>query len=236
MTCHKKVFCRPPPPRWVPYYRLESTLPLRGGLRHIGFTHGYHSGRGCHGNGACCHCNTLVCHGNIGILHQGAKLRSRATWPTWSALVTCSGVMQNPYISILLPQKKIFLVHLGVYHLSILFYNSRRFKGNFCIQGRRQWGKSTSETEKNLLKIDVIFDCYIKWQWWWKIGEKTGKNQFSLRFSFVNLKIFWKFLLLIASLHISIILIYLKNWNWLGFRWIKHWSWNYSVLPLQVII
>ena len=36
------------------------------GFRHLAFIHGYHSLRGCHGNGACCHGNRLGCHGNIG--------------------------------------------------------------------------------------------------------------------------------------------------------------------------
>ena len=39
---------------------------VTGGVRHLGFTHGYHSGRGNHGNGACCHGNRLGCKGNIG--------------------------------------------------------------------------------------------------------------------------------------------------------------------------
>ena len=65
-------------------------------FRHLGFTHGYHSGRGNHGNGASCHGNSVVAMEISGVLHQGAKLRSRDTWPTWSALVTCSGWCRNP--------------------------------------------------------------------------------------------------------------------------------------------
>ena len=58
-----------------------------------------------HGNGACCHGNRLPCHGNWAVLDHVTKLRSRDTWPTWSALVTCSGVMQNPQFSILLLER-----------------------------------------------------------------------------------------------------------------------------------
>ena len=45
------------------------------GFRHPGFTHGYHSGRGNHGNGACCHGNRPGCHGNIG----GSAARCQAS-------------------------------------------------------------------------------------------------------------------------------------------------------------
>ena len=47
--------------------------PTAEGVRHLGFTHVYHSGRGCNGNGACCHGNRIGCHGNWGILHHVTK-------------------------------------------------------------------------------------------------------------------------------------------------------------------
>ena len=52
---------------------LPPPWPWQRGVRHLGFTHGYHSGRGCHGNGTCCHGYRLGCHGNWGILHHVTK-------------------------------------------------------------------------------------------------------------------------------------------------------------------
>ena len=66
-----------------------------------------------------------------GVLHQGAKLPSRDTWPTWSALVTCSGWCRTPifpyyscayhhtfHVLIILP---IIIIHIHMY-FSIFLY------------------------------------------------------------------------------------------------------------------
>ena len=73
------------------------------GERHIGFAHGYHSGRGCQGKDACYHGNRLGCHGNRGHLRHVTKdggyvTRDPRGPPWWLALVA-----QKPYIYIVLP-------------------------------------------------------------------------------------------------------------------------------------
>ena len=74
--------------------------------RHIGFTngyHGYHSCRANHGNGACCHGNSSCCHGNIGSSSPDDQDSISSHVTHLIALYDLLWLVQNPYISIILP-------------------------------------------------------------------------------------------------------------------------------------
>ena len=89
----------------IVYCSLDLPLSPRA-VRYITFKYGYGLRRSNNGNGSWSHCNRPGCHVNWGVLHHGSKVWSRDTWP---ALVTYSGVMQNPQFSLLVaPRKQVF--------------------------------------------------------------------------------------------------------------------------------
>ena len=114
----KLNFSGPPswfPPSWIP----PSWIPPSW------FHHGYHSGRGCHGNGAFCHGNRLGFHWNRGVLHHVTKMA--LTWHVThvTGLGDLLWLTQKPYISILLPfTMKRFL--LSLYRNFLKLFNSNQ--------------------------------------------------------------------------------------------------------------
>ena len=76
------------PQPWVGGF-IQGWAP-RLGVLHLGFTNGYHSSRGCHGNGPCCHGNNLFSHGTWAFCitwptcdHVTRTTRVRPCWLLW---------------------------------------------------------------------------------------------------------------------------------------------------------